>query len=68
MARAQVEAFESQQAESEPLEPIDRELTTWLKGTKLEKDVSLDILAFWRDQEARLNSSPAWPRTSLPCR
>ena len=54
MARAQVEAFESQQAESEPLEPIDRELTTWLKGTKLEKDVSLDILAFWRDQEARL--------------
>ena len=54
MARAQVEALESKQAESEPLEPIDRELNTWLKGTIQEKDVSLDILAFWLDQEARL--------------
>ena len=55
MARAQVEAFESQQAvESEEREPMEQKRNTWQKMTPKEKCVSLDILEFWCGQESCL--------------
>ena len=55
MAPAQVKAFESQQAEqAQALDPIDREMQIWQNATPLEKDISLDILEYWRGQETRL--------------
>ena len=55
MARAQVMAFESQQAGQErDQHPVERELQIWRDATPVSKDLSLDILEFWKGQESRL--------------